>query len=139
MAEYGEGNTTYNAVGGKQGLQTLVDEFYYIMDTSPDYKVIRDMHPRDLTVTIDKLFVFLTGWMGGEATYAERFGPMSIPSAHCHLAIDEAERDMWLNCMAEALVKLEYPDDFIEYLMTQLSMPAERIRQVSVMMRQKNQ
>ena len=137
MAEYGEGAATYNAVGGEQGLQALVDEFYKIMDKSPDYKKIRDMHPKDLTVTIDKLLVFLTGWMGGKREYADKYGSMSIPSAHCHLAIDEAERDMWLDCMKEALIKQNHEDDLIKYLINQLGMPAERIRQVSVMMRQK--
>ncbi len=139
MSKYGEGAATYIAVGGEQGLQALVDEFYKIMDESPDYKKIRDMHPKDLTVTTDKLFVFLTGWMGGKREYADKYGSMSIPSAHCHLAIDEAERDMWLACMTEALIKQNHEDDLIEYLITQLGMPAERIRQVSVMMRQKNQ
>ena len=139
MADYGEGAATYNAVGGEQGLQALVDEFYKIMDESPDYKKIRDMHPKDLTVTIDKLFVFLTGWMGGKKEYADKYGSISIPSAHCHLAIDEVERDMWLACMTEALFTQNHADDLVEYLITQLGMPAERIRQVSVMMRQKNQ
>ena len=138
MSKYGEGVATYNAVGGEQGLQALVDEFYIIMDESPDYKKIRDMHPKNLTVTTDKLFVFLTGWMGGKREYADKYGSMSIPSAHCHLAIDEAELDMWLDCMTEALIKQKHADDLIEYLINQLGMPAERIRQVSVMMRQKS-
>ncbi len=139
MTEYGEGAATYNAVGGEQGLKALVNEFYKIMDESPDYKKIRDMHPRDLTETTDKLLVFLTGWMGGKREYADKYGSISIPSAHCHLAIDEVERDMWLGCMKQALIKQNHSEDLIEYLMIQLGRPAERIREVSVMMRQKNQ
>ncbi len=137
MTEFGEEAATYNAVGGDQGLQALVDEFYKIMDESPDYKKIRDMHPKDLTETIDKLLVFLTGWMGGKKDYADKYGSISIPGAHCHLAIDEAERDMWLDCMKEALINQNHDNGLIEYLIAQLGMPAERIRQVSVQMRQK--
>ncbi len=138
MANYGEGDATYNAVGGEQGLKALVHTFYKIMDESPDYKKIRDMHPKDLTETTDKLFVFLTGWMGGKREYTKKYGPISIPGAHAHLAIDELERDMWLNCMTEALIQQGYAEDLIEYLIIQLGRPAERIREVSVMMRQKN-
>lgn len=138
MANYGEGAATYNAVGGEQGLTALVNEFYKIMDESPDYKKIRDMHPKDLTVTIDKLLIFLTAWMGGKNEYAEKYGAINLPSAHSHLAIDEAERDMWLDCMNEALIKLNHSDDLIKYLIHQLSMPADRIKDVSVMMRENN-
>jgi len=49
---------------------------------------------------------------------------------HAHLAIHEKERDMWLNCMAEALGKQPYSDDFKVYLLEQLNVPAERIRMV---------
>ncbi len=138
MTKFGEGAATFNAVGGEQGLKVLVDEFYQIMDSSPDYKKIRDMHPKDLTETIDKLLVFLTGWMGGKKEYADKYGSISIPSAHCHLAIDEMERDMWLDCMKEALIKQKHSRDLIEYLMIQLGRPAERIREVSVMMRRQS-
>ncbi|GAA0396327.1 hypothetical protein GCM10009133_01760 [Cocleimonas flava] len=139
MANYGEGAATYNAVGGEKGLTALVNDFYKIMHESPDYKKIRDMHPKDLDVTTDKLLVFLTGWMGGKSEYSKKYGPMSIPGAHSHLAIDELERDMWLSCMTEALIKQNYPEDLIEYLIIQLGRPAERIREVSVMMREKKQ
>ena len=136
MTEYGQGSATYDAVGGLQGLQQLVTEFYGIMDKSPDYAVIRDMHPADLEESIDKLVSFLSGWMGGERLYAKKYGGMGIPQAHKHLAIDESERDMWLSCMHEALLKQDYPETLVVYLLEQLSIPAERVRAVSVAQRQ---
>jgi len=128
MPEYGEGSASYDAAGGLSGLQQLVKYFYDVMCRKPDYAVIRDMHPKDLTVSEDKLVCFLSGWLGGERLFAKKFGSISIPQVHAHLVIYEKERDMWLNCMQEALAKQPYSDDFKVYLLTQLKVPAERIR-----------
>lgn len=128
MAEYGEGSTSYDAVGGLLGLQRLVKDFYDVMDNNPDYATIRDMHPKDLTVSEDKLVCFLSGWLGGERLFSKKYGAINIPQVHAHLVIHEKEGDMWLDCMKEALEKLNCTDDFKTYLLEQLKIPAERIR-----------
>jgi len=128
MAQYGEGSASYDAAGGLLGLQKLVKDFYDVMNSNPDYTTIRDMHPKDLTVSEDKLVCFLSGWLGGERLFAKKYGSMRIPQVHAHLVIHEKERDMWLDCMQEALEKQLYSDDFKLYLLTQLKIPAERIR-----------
>lgn len=130
-AKFGEGDATYQAVGGADGLLKLVNVFYDVMEVLPEAKEIRDMHPRNLVVSRDKLFCFLSGWMGGPRLFAEKYGPIAIPRAHAHLVVNEAERDAWLACMKEALEKLDYPEDFKDYLMIQLRVPAERIRLVA--------
>ncbi|MGK0271332.1 MAG: hemoglobin [Cocleimonas sp.] len=130
-AEYGKGSATYEAVGGLQGLQKLVTEFYRVMHESPAYSDIRDMHPKSLELSIDKLVSFLSGWMGGEALYLKKYGGGGMPKVHMHLNIGTAERDMWLSCMHEALSQQSYPKSLIDYLMVQFSFPAERIHQVS--------
>jgi len=130
-AKFGEGDASYQAVGGVDGLLKLVNVFYDVMEVLPEAKEIRDMHPRNLVVSRDKLFCFLSGWMGGPRLFAEKYGPIAIPRAHAHLVVNEAERDAWLACMKEALEKLDYPEDFKDYLMIQLRVPAERIRLVA--------
>lgn len=130
--EYGEGSATYDAVGGMEGLTQLVIDFYEIMDESSEFSTIREMHPDDLLVTVDKLVSFLSGWMGGEELYSKKYGSISIPGSHYHLDIGEAERDMWLACMREALDKQDdYPVQLKDYLMKQFAFPAELIRSVS--------
>jgi len=131
-SNYGQGSATYEAVGGLMGLQKLVTSFYQIMHESNDYQDIRDMHPKDLDLSIDKLVSFLSGWMGGETLYMKKYGGGGMPQKHMHLKIGAVERDMWLSCMHEALQKQNYPDDLVEYLMIQLRFPAERIHQVSM-------
>ncbi|MCK5920207.1 MAG: group II truncated hemoglobin [Methylococcales bacterium] len=124
-------NSTLEAVGGEHGLAQLVDAFYAIMDSADYARDIRAMHPQDLSLAKEKLTTFLTGWMGGPQRYAEKFGRMSIPGAHAHFVIKEPHRDAWLNCMNEALIQKSIPDDVREYLIAQLSMPAQRIVEAS--------
>lgn len=135
--QYGDGSATYKAVGGLDGLQKLVTEFYRLMHESSDYKDIRDMHPQNLALSIDKLVCFLSGWMGGEALYLKRYGGAGMPKVHMHLDIGEDERDMWLACMHEALLNQEYPEQLVRYLITQFSFPAQKIHEVSQLSRQK--
>jgi len=128
---YGMGDATYQAVGGHAGLVKLVDDFYDAMESLPEAQHIRGMHCPDLTESRDKLVHFLSGWMNGPELYAEKYGAINIPQAHKHIKVGEAERDAWLHCMRVALDKNDYPKVFKDYLMQQLYLPAERIRQVS--------
>lgn len=125
---FGVGDSTLQALGGETALRELVDRFYDAMERLPEAQDIRAMHPQDLTLSRDKLTTFLTGWMGGERRYSERFGPISIPAAHQHLAIGEAERDAWLLCMHTALDEMQVTPELHRYLMTQLRHPAEMCR-----------
>lgn len=133
VPQYGFADTSYLAAGEYEGIQRLIDCFYAYMDDSDDPAVviIRDMHPKDLSESRDKLTCFLVGWMGGPKEYAERYGAIHIPRVHQHLRVGYAEKDAWLQCMQYALDQQPYADSFKTYLMQQLHFPAERIRQTS--------
>ncbi|NVK37493.1 MAG: group II truncated hemoglobin [Gammaproteobacteria bacterium] len=125
---YGQEDATYKAAGEYEGIKQLVDDFYDIMSELKESEKIRHMHPQDLEVSRDKLTRFLCAWTGGPRLYREKYGPISIPQAHSHLTIGAAERDAWLLCMKKALAKQDYPQDFQDYMITQLAVPAERCR-----------
>ena len=131
IQQYGNGSATYDAAGGIHGIRQLVDDFYHIMDESVDYKPLRNMHAIDLENSKDKLSCFLSGWMGGEALYRQKYGLINIPQAHAFMKINEEERDMWMSCMTQALNRQNYPESLVRYLIKQLSIPAERIRMAS--------
>ncbi len=124
---YGFRDTTFQAAGGEEGIRQLVDCFYDLMSSKPEYQKIYEWHP-DVDVARDKLARFLCGWMGGPRRYQEKYGPISIPKVHAHLPITTAERDMWINCMSEALKQQAYAPSLKRYLLEQLSVPAEHIR-----------
>ena len=125
---YGTKDASYQAAGQFEGLVKLVDAFYTFMDELPEAKVVRAMHSPDLTESRDKLARFLSAWTGGPRLFKEKYGAISIPSAHSHLDIGSSERDAWLLCMEKALQQQPYEQDFREYLLKQLSVPAERCR-----------
>lgn len=128
--EYGQGDATYRAAGGQAGIRRLVDSFFDLMGSDPRYRVIYDWHPPDREESRDKLALFLCGWMGGPRPFVEKYGPIQIPAAHRHLPITAVERDLWLDCMARALRRQDYPEALVDYLLRELFVPAERIRQV---------
>ncbi|MEZ5601443.1 MAG: group II truncated hemoglobin [Candidatus Competibacteraceae bacterium] len=126
--QYGVGDTSYQAAGGESGIRKLVDDFYDAMERLPEAKKIRDMHPKDLDITRDKLTRFLCGWLGGPKLYMEKYGSIRIPQAHSRFEIGSKERDAWLLCMDTALKNQPYTAEFKNYLMEQLYVPAERSR-----------
>jgi hemoglobin len=98
------------------------------MQKLPEARRILHMHPTDLTVSREKLGRFLCGYLNGPDLYEEKYGPIHLAPAHAHLAIGTAEKEAWLLCMKKALEKQDYPAEFKEFMMTRLSVPAERIR-----------
>ena len=93
----------YDSLGGDAAVRRLVDRFYDLMDSVPDYYVIRKLHPADLAGSRDKLYMFLSGWLGGPPLYAEKYGHPMLRARHLPFAIGIAERDAWLACMKQAM------------------------------------
>ena len=136
--KFGELDASFRAAGGVEGIENLVRDFYALMDELPETEVIRAMHPQDLESSIDKLSRFLCGWLGGPRRYQEKYGSISIPGVHSHLTIGETEKQAWLSCMQQAIAKQNYSSEFSDYLLTQLSIPAERVRQVCTIRGEQN-
>ncbi len=99
-------STPYERLGGDAGVRALVDRFYDLMDLEPAYAGIRALHPATLEGSRDKLYWFLSGWLGGPDLYQSRFGHPRLRARHLPYAIGIAERDQWLACMALALQEL---------------------------------
>lgn len=108
--------TPYTMLGGEAGVRRIVERFYEIMDTDPEARDIRAMHPADLGDVREKLFEFLSGWLGGPALYHQRTDRRCIVSAHSAFEIGPTERDQWLYCMRVALKDLGLPVEVRTYL-----------------------
>jgi len=98
-------NPHYQLLGGEAAVTRLVDRFYQLMDELPEAAAIRALHPQDLTQAKNKLFMFLSGWLGGPPLYEERFGHPRLRRSHLPFPIDEAARDAWMLCMTQALTE----------------------------------
>jgi len=95
--------TPYELLGGEAAVRELVDRFYDLMNLEEEFAGIRKLHPPTLGDSRDKLFWFLSGWLGGPPIYAERIGHPMLRARHQPFAIGVAERDQWLKCMSRAM------------------------------------
>ncbi len=95
--------TLYEALGGEAGVQRLVDRFYELKDTLPEAYASRRLHPESLAGSNQKLFMFLSGWLGGPQLFIEAFGHPRLRARHLPYQIGVAERDAWMLCMTQTL------------------------------------
>lgn len=98
-----QSKTPFERVGGDAGVRGLVDRFYDLMDLEPAFAQIRALHPQVLDGSRDKLYWFLSGWLGGPNLYVEQFGHPRLKMRHFPYAIGTVDRDQWLACMQQAL------------------------------------
>ncbi len=95
--------TLFEVIGGAGKLREMVDRFYDLMELEPEFAGIRALHPPTMEGSRDKLYWFLSGWMGGPSLYIEKFGHPRLRARHLPYAIAGGERDQWLRCMAWAM------------------------------------
>jgi hemoglobin len=110
-------DTPYARLGGDAGVRTLVERFYDLMELEPAFAGIRALHGASLESAREKLYLFLSGWLGGPQHYVERYGHPRLRARHLPFPIGIAERDQWLACMRRALVDSGVAPDAVEPLM----------------------
>lgn len=93
----------YLRIGGEDGLRRLTRRMYQLMDELPEAAACRAIHPPDLSGSEQKLFEFLSGWLGGPPLFVERRGAPMLRRRHFIAEIGPAERDGWLVCFERAL------------------------------------
>lgn len=118
----------YTLIGGADKLRELVDRFYDLMELEPEFAGIRAMHPTPLDSSRDKLFWFLSGWMGGPDLYISQFGHPRLRARHLPFAIASDERDQWLRCMAWALQDVTVNEELQQHLMQSFYQTADWMR-----------
>lgn len=103
--------TPYDLLGGEPLVRALVERFYDLMDLEPGYAALRAAHGSDLTVARQKLYQFLSGWLGGPPLYVEQYGHPRLRMRHMPFSIGIQERDQWVACMDQAMgeVGIELP------------------------------
>ena len=96
----------YERLGGEARVRALVDRFCDHMDELPEVWGIRRMHAEDLAGSRQKLFDFLSGWLGGPQLYVEKHGQPFLRRRHLPFPIDDAARDQWMHCMQLSLAEV---------------------------------
>jgi hemoglobin len=120
-------STIFQAVGGLETFQRLVDAFYRGVEADP---LLRPMYPDDLTESREHLALFLAQYFGGPTTYSQQRGHPRLRRRHLPFAVDAAARDAWLRHMTAAVdevairdpargVLLDYFSQVASFLMNQ--------------------
>jgi hemoglobin len=120
--------TLYEVIGGETRLREMVDRFYDLMELEPEFAGIRALHPDTTEGSRDKLFWFLSGWMGGPNLFIEKFGHPRLRARHLPYAIASDERDQWLRCMAWAMQDVGIEEDLRLRLMESFYQTADWMR-----------
>jgi hemoglobin len=93
----------YDLIGGEPVVRGLVDRFYDLMDLEPRYAALRAAHGTELSGARQKLFMFLSGWLGGPPLYTQEHGHPRLRMRHMPFSIGVLERDQWVACMDQAM------------------------------------
>jgi len=120
--------TPYQLLGGDAKVRELVERFYDLMELEPAYAQLRSVHGSSLVSAREKLYLFLSGWLGGPALYTDRFGHPMLRARHLPFAIGATERDQWMACMIQAMEEVEVPQDLSQALAQAFFKTADRMR-----------
>ena len=99
-------STPYERLGGEARVRELTQRFYHLMDSEEAYQELRAVHGPDLSHAQERLFWFLSGWLGGPALYQEQVGHPMLRARHLTFKIGILERNQWLLCMHQAMSEL---------------------------------
>ncbi|OQK17195.1 globin [Methyloprofundus sedimenti] len=103
--------TPYLLMGGEKMILKLVERFYFYMDTLPEAKELRAIHAPDLSAAKEKLFKFLSGWLGGPDLFIQEYGHPRLRQRHFPFKVNQQVRDQWVFCMHKALYEIAMPDE----------------------------
>jgi hemoglobin len=119
----------FERIGGQPTVDRIVDVFYDNMDTLPEAKVIRELHPKDLGVIRVTLKKYLAEWLGGPPAYSQERGHPRLRARHLPFSIGDEERDAWMFCMRRAMEKVVANDtEAREWILQKLGPLADWMR-----------
>jgi len=118
----------YSRLGGELSLREFVEQLYGYMARSAEVEHVRKMHPQDLSHARERLFMFLSGLLGGPPLYMEALGHPRLRRRHMHFQIGNKERDQWLQCAQYAADQLDISAQTREDLMCELRAMANHLR-----------
>ncbi len=90
----------YEYMGGADTIRRIVEAFYPKVQAHP---LLAPIFPEDITPVMEKQYLFLTQFFGGQPLYTAQHGHPMMRARHLPFPITKARADAWLSCMQEAL------------------------------------
>lgn len=123
---WGAAETPFLEIGGQEEVRALVDAFYDIIEA--ESPVLHDMLPRNTSGSRQKLYEFLTGWLGGPQLYWEKRGHPRLRMRHFPFTIGDFEASEWMRCMEKAMDQRDIAPKLREFLTVKLTESALHLR-----------
>ncbi|MCG7897529.1 MAG: group II truncated hemoglobin [Candidatus Thiodiazotropha lotti] len=120
--------THYERLGGEKSVRELVNRFYDLMDDQDELTELRQLHAKSLKVSREKLFMFLSGWLGGPSLYTDKYGHPRLRARHLPFSIGIEERDQWMQCMKRAMQQMSLDESLQEELLQAFFKTADFMR-----------
>ena len=120
--------TAYEWLGGAPRVLELTTRFYDLMDLEHKFAALRSVHGASLDDARERLFMFLSGWLGGPQLYIQTHGHPRLRARHLPFKIGVTERDQWVACMAQAMREIGVPDDLYQRLIESFYNTADWMR-----------
>lgn len=108
--EPSKAHSSYELLGGEMGIKRLANRFYDHMESTSEVSNLRAMHQTNMSVMREKLFLFLSGWLGGPNLYIEKYGHPRLRARHLPFSIGVKERNQWMLCMDKTLGEFDIDD-----------------------------
>ncbi|RPA35805.1 group II truncated hemoglobin [Shewanella frigidimarina] len=96
-------SNAYDLIGSDKVIRAIAHDFYQQMQTRPETQTLLTIHRSPMQESEQKLYEYLSGWLGGPQLYQQKHGHPALRARHMPFAIDESMRDQWLICMRAAI------------------------------------
>ena len=123
---WGDTATPYLEMGGEDEVQALAEAFYDVIEA--ESPLIAAMLPANTTNTRHKLFMYLTGWLGGPPLYEQKWGHPRLRMRHMPFPIGSAEAEEWMRCMRLAMDRVSIEEPLRSFLDARLGELALHMR-----------
>jgi hemoglobin len=123
-----EQSNAYDLIGGDKVIWALAQEFYRQMQNRTETQALLALHRAPIAESEQKLYEFLSGWLGGPQLYQQKHGNPALRARHMPFAVDEAMRDQWLICMTAAINQCIKKPEHRQAILEAISTLADHMR-----------
>lgn len=113
--------TIYEAIGGAETVERLIQAFYKRVAKHP---LLKPIFPEDLTETKYKQRLFLTQFFGGPPLYLQERGHPRLRWRHLPFPITPERARAWLDCMNEAIDEAGIEEPYASMIFERLTVVA---------------
>ena len=121
-------SNAYDIIGGDKVIRAIAHDFYQQMQTRPETQALLAIHRSPIVDSEQKLYEFLSGWLGGPQLYQQKHGHPALRARHMSFAIDESMRDQWLICMRAAIINTIKKPEHQQVIIQAISTLADNMR-----------